>query len=393
MFTNEFQPELSLRWEKIRAAMVTQSIDAVLLTGTVNLIYISGRVFNGYFYLPAQGAPLFFVRRPLGLQGENIHYIRKPEDIPAILASIGVKPAQNLALEGDTLSYNDQGRLLACFAPETTANASSLLRVVRSVKTPFEVEAYRETCRRHAQTMAGVPALFRPGMSDLDFSIEVERHFRLSGSLGHFRTFGPNMEIYMGSILAGENASAASPYDFALGGAGVSPTLPIGCSGEALTPGKAIMVDMGGLYSAYISDMTRTYAIGKLPELAYHAHQTSIEILRAIEAEAKPGTSCADLYNLALEMVKAANLSDYFMGYGQQAAFVGHGIGIEINELPVLFGRSRDILQVGNVFALEPKFVLPGVGAVGVENSYVVTETGIEKLTQLDEAMIELPLN
>ncbi|MGL4410650.1 MAG: M24 family metallopeptidase, partial [Bacteroidales bacterium] len=92
------------------------------------------------------------------------------------------------------------------------------------------------------------------------------------------------------------------------------------------------------------------------------------------------------------EMVKDAGLTEYFMGYDQQAAFVGHGIGIEVNELPILFGRSKDILQVGNVFALEPKFVIPRVGAVGIENSYVVTENGIEKLTQLEEEIIELPL-
>jgi len=392
MFTTELETELNIRWDKIRQAMKQQGIDATILTTTVNLIYISGQVFNGYFFLPSEGDPIFFIKRPLGLDGINIHYIRKPEDIPAILSSKGIENLKNIAFESDAISYNEQTRLQKIFNPETTSNASTLLRVVRSIKTPFEIEEYRKTCIKHAETMAGVAKLYRDGMNDLEFSIEIERHFRKSGSLGHFRTFGPNMEIYMGSILAGDNANAASPYDFALGGAGISPSLPIGCSGEELTPGKAIMVDMGGLYSAYISDMTRVYSIGKLSDLAYKAHATSINIVKAIEKIAKPGTACADLYNLAVEMVKDAGLTEYFMGYDQQASFVGHGIGIEVNELPILFGRSKDILQVGNVFALEPKFVIPRVGAVGIENSYVVNENGIEKLTQLEEEIIELPL-
>ncbi|MGL4993409.1 MAG: M24 family metallopeptidase [Bacteroidales bacterium] len=392
MFTTELKTELNIRWDKIRQAMTQQGVDATILTTTVNLIYISGQVFNGYFFLPLHGEPIFFIKRPLGINGENVHYIRKPEDIPSILELKGIKSPKNIAFEADAISYNEQTRLLNIFNPEHTSNASTLLRVVRSIKTPYEIQEYRKTCSRHSQAMAGVASLYKDSMNDLDFSIEIERHFRRSGSLGHFRTFGPNMEIYMGSILAGDNANAASPYDFALGGAGMNPSLPIGCSGEELTPGKAIMVDMGGLYSAYISDMTRVYSIGKLPELAYKAHTTSINIVRAIEKIAKPGTPCADLYNLALEMVKEAGLTKYFMGYDQQAAFIGHGIGIEINELPILFGRSKDILHVGNVFALEPKFVIPKVGAVGIENSYVVTENGIENLTQLQEEIIELPL-
>ena len=78
------------------------------------------------------------------------------------------------------------------------------------------------------------------------------------------------------------------------------------------------------------------------------------------------------------------------MGHRQQAGFVGHGIGIEINEMPVLAPRSKEILAEGMVFALEPKFVIPGVGAVGIENSFAVTAGGLEKLTPMDEGIVPL---
>ncbi len=78
------------------------------------------------------------------------------------------------------------------------------------------------------------------------------------------------------------------------------------------------------------------------------------------------------------------------MGYTQKAGFIGHGVGIEINELPVIAPRSRDILQENNVLALEPKFVVPGVGAVGIENTYIVTSGGLERITDSPEDIISL---
>ena len=106
--------------------------------------------------------------------------------------------------------------------------------------------------------------------------------------------------------------------------------------------------------------------------------------------KATPGTSCADLYNESLRMVEEAGAGPYFMGTELQAQFVGHGLGLQINELPVLMGRSKDTLQLGMVIAFEPKFVLPHVGAVGIENTYLVTETGIENLTPAPEEIIDL---
>lgn len=373
--------------------MLESSIDACLLSGTVNLLYISGRVFNGYFYLPVEGEPIFFVKRPFGLEEGNIVYIRKPEDIPAILNERRCVIPKCAGLENDTVSYSEQIRLAALFPNSEIKNVSGMMRVVRSVKTPYEVSMYRQTCAKHAEVMALVPACYRSGMTDLEFNIEVENLFRKQGAMGVFRAYGQNMEIFMGSILSGDNAMAASPYDFAMGGAGLDPSLPIGSCNRLIEQGESVMVDMGGTFSPYISDMTRTFSVGKLSELAYKAHQISMEIEHMIKDMARSGTACSELYILAADKAKEEGLADYFMGYGQQAAFVGHGIGLEINELPVLFGRSKERLQANNIIAIEPKFVIPGVGPVGVENSFLVHETGLEKLTILDEAIIDLTDN
>ena len=227
-------------------------------------------------------------------------------------------------------------------------------------------------------------------MTDLEFQFEIEHRMRLHGSLGLFRAFGANMDIFMGSILAGENAGTPSPFDFALGGGGMDASCPLGANGTQLKEGMAIMVDMAGNYSPYMTDMTRVFSVGKLSDEAYRAHQVSIRIHQEIAEATRPGVSCADLYQLAARIATEEGLAGNFMGTQQQAKFVGHGVGLQINELPVLTPRSKEYLEENMLFALEPKFVLPGIGAVGIENTYLVTADGCEKLTLSPEKIINL---
>ena len=385
------QPELKLRRDKIRALMVQQGIDAALITCNVNLIYTYGRVVSGYLYLPLNAPARLFIKRPNDIEGEHIHPIRKPEQITELLKECGLPLPAKLMLEGDELSFTEYNRLAACF-PETEVVpcGTALIRQARSVKTPIEIEMFRRSGAAHTKAYEQIPSVYQPGMTDRQLSIEIERLMRLEGCLGIFRVFGQSMEIFMGSLLAGDNAAVPSPYDFALGGKGLDPSLPGGVSGTLLQAGQCFMVDMGGNFYGYMGDMSRVFSIGRLPEQAYTAHQTCIEIQEEIAAMAKPGTVCEDMYNKAIEIVTKAGFADYFMGVDQKAKFIGHGIGLEINEMPVLAPRMKQELEPCMVFALEPKIVLPGIGPVGIENSWAVTTDGLEKLTLCKEEIIEL---
>ena len=387
MIQKELTGDLKLKWDRIQQAMRKINADGCLLTVDVNLYYTTGRIYSGYFYLPAEGAPWFFVKRPNGLAGDHVEYIRKPEQMAELFAFYGLEMPEKLLLEADELTYNDYIRLQKIFNPKETGNATAMMRELRRIKTPYEIEMFRISAERHAKTYAEIPECFRPGMTDLEFQYEIEKRMRKNGSIGLFRAFGANMDIFMGSILAGENAEVPSPFDFALGGSGIDASCPLGANGTPLT---AIMVDMAGNYTAYMTDMTRVFSVGHLTELAYRAHQTALLIESEIENIARPGTPCAELYEIAAKITESQRLGAYFMGTKQQAKFVGHGIGIQINELPVLTPRSKDMLEPNMVFALEPKYVIPGIGAVGIENSFLVTETGLEKITHFTEDIIQL---
>jgi Xaa-Pro aminopeptidase len=383
--------DLESKWSELRNVMRKQDVDACLIATNVNLYYLTGTIFNGYFYMTADETPLCFTKRSGFLRNDIRHIpVGKPEDIPGALESSGRKLPKRLMLEGGQITYNDYFRLQQAFNVHASPDATTALRRLRMIKTPWEIAQLRESARIQAQVQAMVPGCFRPGISDFEFQAGIEKIARLHGSLGIFRGFGGNMEIHMGSVLAGDNAEAPSPYDFALGGEGIHPAAPVGANGTILKPGTSVMVDIGGAYTAYISDMTRTYSVGTLPEIAHKAHRTSIDIQEITVRNGRPGFPCADIYSIALETAKKAGLDAYFMGTRFQAKFVGHGLGLEINEPPVLMGRSRDVLQENMTFALEPKFVIPGVGAVGIENTFRVTGKGLEKLTVFPEEIMPL---
>ena len=386
--------DLPRRHDRLRAALAPLEADALILTLNVDLIYAAGTVMNAWFYLPAAGAPVYYYRRPSDfaawLPGFETVAVRKPEEIAGHLAAAGRPLPRRLALEGDELPAAEWFRLGACVPGAALVNGTDAVRAVRAVKTAYEIGCLRDGCRQHARVVATFPSLYRRGMTDLDFSIALEHALRLNGSLGIFRTFGGRMEIFMGSVLAGDNAEAPSAYDFALGGAGMHPTIPIGANRTPLRGGLTVMADVAGNFNGYHSDCSRTYAIGAVPERVREAHGVSIAIGEALAREGRSGASCEALYTRAMQLADEAGLAAHFMGCRQQAKFVGHGVGLEINELPVLAARTQACLEAGMTIALEPKFVFPGVGAVGVENTYLVTDAGMEKLTVCDETLVAL---
>lgn len=382
------QPEeQALRLEKVRGIMNDKKIDALLISDNANKYYLTGRVFSGYIYLPLKGEPIYFVKRPVTMKGDGVVSIRKPEQIAE---SIGMLPPATIGLELATASYSKVERLRRIFPQSELADASSVMSAARAVKTAEELEKIRISGIKQDHVYRKIPTLYTEGMTDVELQVEIERESRLEGCLGQFRINGDDMELYMGNILVGDNADVPTPYDFAMGGEGMDPSLPVGCNGTVIKPGNSVMVDVNGNYTGYMTDMTRTYYVEEIGDLARKAHECSIAICHRLAELGRPGTEAKALYEEAEKMAREAGLHEYFMGHRQKAGFVGHGVGIEINELPVIAPRSRDILQENNVIALEPKFVIPKTGAIGIENTYVVTPDGLKPLTNTPEGLTSL---
>lgn len=382
--------ELKLRVAKVREGMQKQSLDAILISDNANIYYLSGRVYSGHVYVPIVGEVLFLIRRPVGLIGANVEYIHKPELIADVLYKRALPMPETIGLELDLASYTSISRLSNVFAGAEIKNASPIMRAARAVKTDEELQLITRSGLRHEYVYRQIPQLYKEGMTDVKLQIEIERVSRLGGCIGQFRIAGNSMELFMANVLCGDNADIPTPYDFAMGGAGIDPSLPVGCNGTTIKAGMTVMVDANGNYTGYMTDMTRVFTVGKVDELAIKAHACSIRICEELATMAKPGVEAKSLYERAVAIATEEGLEDFFMGHRQKAGFVGHGVGIEINELPVIAPRSKDVMAVGNVIALEPKFVIPGVGAVGIENTYAVTSEGMVCLTNAPAEMINL---
>lgn len=390
LIPDDLRGEISLRIKKIRTHMEKEGLDAVLVSSNSNIYYTTCRFFRGYVYIPLQGRPIWFVIKPVDIDEEaDVVRIHKPEQIPACLADRSFVSPRKIGYEYDTMTYSDIQRLQMIFPEATGANGSGALRKARMIKTDWEIERMREDGIHQAEVYHRVTKCYKEDMTDIQFQIEIERILRLEGCLGFIRTSGNLMDINLGSVIAGDNADNPSPYDFTMGGAGIDPSLPGGANGTTMKPGQTVMVDMNGSFNGYQTDMTRVWRLGRIPDLAIKAHECSIKILRECE-KALPSTPVKELYEKAIGMVRKQNLTQYFMGHRQQAAFIGHGVGIELNELPVVMTRSRELLQKNMTIALEPKFVIPGVGAVGIENTYQVTDNGLVPLTNFPEEIQEL---
>lgn len=385
------QPEARLRANKLAHNLLQAGINIAVIADNAEKYWLTGRVFAGWLTVTSRGQLRAFVKRPVNLSESFVKYVRKHEEIDLEGAIEGKKIV--VGLNFSTITMADYCRFekhLKGLADVELADMSKCIREARAIKTSLEIQRLEESGRHQVAVNGIIPSLYRQGMTDLQLQIEIERALRLEGCLGQFRVSGDSMDLFMGNILAGDNADNPTPFDFAMGGAGADPSLPVGADNTVIEDGMTVMVDANGNFTGYMTDMTRTFFRGQVSDLAMKAHQCSIDICRKCAEMGKPGVKAASLYETAFEMAKNNGLGDYFMGHRQKAGFVGHGVGIEINESPVIAPRSRDILAVGNVVALEPKFVIPGVGAVGIENTYVVGTDGMRCITPAPEEMLPL---
>jgi Xaa-Pro dipeptidase len=396
---NPLQWECKLRIERLQLSMREQAIDGFLITQNVDLYYFTGCMQTGYLFIPVVGDPIFYVRRsvqralseatvrtvPLGSFrkfGEllRIDYPRIFEERqPQIAMEFDVAPAQ--------LVY----RISALLPQAALVDGSPMVRDVRMIKSTYEIEAIRKAARIINLAFENAVGYIYEGMPEYELIARIEFDIRMNGHMGIMRMRSYNQEIITGVVGAGESIAAPTYFDGPAGGLGLSPASPQGASRRLFRRDEAIFVDIGCCVDGYVIDQTRTLAMGTIPQDMADAYEVAARILQNTEKLLRPGTICEVLYNCAVEEAEAAGLSAYYMGYGaDQVSFLGHGIGLEIDEHPILAKGFTTPLAEGMVIAIEPKFTFPGRGVVGIENTYVITKDGYEKLTLSREGLLQI---
>jgi Xaa-Pro aminopeptidase len=380
--------EIEARLARFQEALRADGLAGALLVQETDLVYLAGTGQSAHLVVPAEGEARLHVRKtferaraesPL----ERVEPLASLRELPGVLADAGLDGGR-LGLELDVLPaslFLSYGRRLPTFE---LADCSTLLRRIRAVKSRWELEQIR----RAAEMLALVPKWMgrhaREGITELELAAELERELRLAGHQGPVRFRAFNNELFYGSVLAGPSAAVPGSTETPIVGPGVNVAVSKGASRRAIRRAEPIVVDLAGAWEGYLADQTRTFSLGAAGAAWLELHDAALAILRGVTADARPGVSPAELWERASEL---AGGRPGFMG---GVSFVGHGFGLEIDELPVLAPGFDEPLAEGMVFALEPKFVVPGEGAVGIENSYAVTAGGVERLTTAPERLIEL---
>jgi Xaa-Pro dipeptidase len=380
--------ELEARLHGYQERLAEAGLDGALVVEQTDLYYLAGTTQSAHLVVPADGEPALLVRRSLDRaraeSGVNrIEPLGSLRELPAALRSTGLDGGR-LGLELDVLPaavYLGYAQRLDGFE---LADCSGLLRAQRSVKSAWELEQIRVAAAQIANVPEWVAGLLHVGMTEIELAAEIDRRLRLAGHQGLVRFRGFNQEMSTSSIVAGPSAAVEGAADTPIIGSGPNAAVAKGASSRPIGPGEPVVVDLVGAWEGYLADQTRTFTLGPPADGVEEPYRLAERILTDVAAEARPGVAPSRLYERALELAEGP-FRDRFMG---GSTFVGHGIGLEIDELPVLAPGFDEPLRPGVVFALEPKFLFPGEFAVGVENSYAVMRDGVETLTRAHEDLI-----
>ncbi|HMK93926.1 MAG TPA: Xaa-Pro peptidase family protein [Candidatus Limnocylindrales bacterium] len=318
-----------------------------------NLTYFTGFSGANALLIPDDGDNVLFVsavnyeQAKKEARGLNVELLRRGENLMEKIAK--QNPVKKFAV--DSLPI-ESWRILAkaVGGQEKLKLANGLILKLRSVKDEQEIQLIREACKFASVGMKVASETIRPGIKERDLAAEVEYAMRKKGSDG----------------TSFDTIIASGPHS----------AFPHGsCSSRTIRKGELVVVDLGATCNFYRSDMTRTFTAGtpdekqrKIYETVKQAHHKAFETIR-------PEAPAAEVDATARRQIEEAGFGEFFVHN------LGHGVGLEIHEAPLLGPDSKEILAAGNVVTDEPGIYLPGYGGVRIEDTVLVSQAGAQKLT------------
>jgi Xaa-Pro dipeptidase len=388
--------EIQSRIARFQKSLQDSDIAGALISQNVDLFYFAGTIQRCFLFIPDEGEAVLAVHGNLErAQKESslsqVIPLKKSQQLAQALSDFNYSIRGRIGLEMDVLPARYYLALRRENAEADFLDVSELVRKVRMVKSEYEISQIRKACQILNQVMMEAQKSIRPGMTELEVDALLVGLARRLGHQGLLRMRGYNQEMFSAHVFCGKTATLSPTMNVPLGGLGTTPAIAQGASFNVITENEPLIIDFGVGINGYVTDMTRTFVIGKLSQKLQEAYSVAKEIKDFVEQWVTPGRSWSQLYGEIIELVQQRGYQDYFMGCkGHQVAFVGHGIGLEIDEYPVIAPGLHEEFKENMVFALEPKLVFPDVGAVGVEDDYVVTKDGMERLTIYNDQVLTI---
>lgn len=377
---------------RLQTRLAAAEVQAALLLMPSDIYYFTGTRQNSALWVPVEGSPVLLVRKSLVRARDegtidDIRPFPSSKELSGLLGRAG----DTVGMTFDAVPVQQHGWYSKVLPGRSFTDISMIVRELRAVKSSAEIDSIRYSAEKLIAVFREVPTFLKAGMRELDLAAEMEYRLRRSGHEGYVRMRAFNQELFGGMAVSAGGSSSYGFFDGAVTGKGLSSASPQGASREVIRENEPVLIDFAGVFEGYIVDMTRIFVIGTLDPELQRAFDLSLAIQEAVRQAMVPGAICEEVYRQAAAMAEEAGMGGNFMGMpGEQSRFVGHGVGLELDELPVLAQGFAMPLQEGHVVAVEPKFVLPGKGAIGIENTFAVSAEGGVRLTELSDAVVTL---
>lgn len=381
--------EIEARTKRLQDRMGNMA--GAILFGSVNSCYFSGTAQEGLVYIPRDGEPAVMIRKSLArARDESPLEIRPLGSLKSIKSDLGIQPGSVIGLELDILPYNNYAKIARALGDARLVDISEMVKHMRSIKSEHEIGLMKEAARILDAGIASVQENLFEGMREIELASKVEAEMRALGHQGLIRFRRFNHILPMGHLMSGSNAAYPSYVASPTGGCGVSLYHPQGPGFRKIKRNEPVLVDFGGVYNGYTADETRIFSLGGLTAELEDAHIAALEIEDAVARALTPGRTGQEIFDLSEALGKQLGYQDRLGGpAGSKCGFVGHGVGLEIDEYPVL-GPVDHRIEANMTIAVEPKMIYPGIGVVGIEDTFLTTNDGAQRLTLLPQEIIRL---
>ncbi len=379
--------EIFDRISRLQQELGKSSVNGTVIVDGINIFYYTGTIQNGVLFVPDEGQAVFLIHRSLERAEKEsplktLVPLKSFGQLEDELKKFGYETTR-LGVDETTVPVSIFRKVSKGLPHTVFEDISVMLSVIRSVKSDYEVGLIREAGKRHKAIYDEIPSMIKEGMTEWELGSAIQAVMLEHGYTGMFRFGGFNNQLFVGVISFGESGNYPTASVGPDGQVGLSPAFPYLGGARRLNRGDVIFIDTGFSYEGYFTDKTRIFSLGPLPQAAVDAHNVCLDIQEAARCRLKPGAVASKIYEEVYEtVVNPRNFEENFMGFGSnRVPFLGHGIGLAIDEFPAIAKKIHIPLQKNMVIALEPKKGLKDIGLVGVENTFVVTEKGGEKVT------------
>ncbi|MFB5087856.1 Xaa-Pro peptidase family protein [Psychrobacillus sp. FJAT-21963] len=352
-----------MKLEKLRAALEEQGVDALLITNGYSRRYMTGFTGTAGVAIVSKNDAVFITdfryTEQAASQIKDYRIVQHTktliEEVANQVTEMGIN---SIGFEKDDLTYSGYELYKQAIQADLVP-LSGLVEKIRLIKTEEEISIIKSACRIADEAFNHIVTYIKPGMTELEVSNELEFFMRKLGA-------------------------SSSSFDTIVA-SGVRSALPHGvATSKVIEVGDFVTLDFGALYNGYISDTTRTIAVGEPSDQLKEIYQVVLDAQLLALEKIKPGMTGKEADAIARDYIASK-------GYGEAFGHsLGHGIGLEVHEGPGLSFRSDITLEPGMIITIEPGIYLPNIGGVRIEDDAIVTENGLEKLTHSTKELLIL---